>query len=501
MNRLQHAVVNLHMAKMRFGPRVRLQRQANHPARTQWAVLQHILQTNGDTAFGRMHGFNRITDSASFARAVPIHDYEALRPAINQQMETGEPMLSAAPVCHYLFTSGTTGEPKRIPLTKPMLARLRDCQRLAAYNHFREAPLLFSGKLFSITGAGTEGVLPNGTPYGCLSGVLHDAMTRFMRQRSIPSVAARHAPSFETIMQEALSAPDITATITANPSSFLRLKQRMVAHGLISADQRLGDIWPKLQGLITWTGGNCATYIPALQQEFPRVKILEAGYLASELYGTIPIGGGRCVPTLGHYFFEFIPVDAWENDSRETLLLHELQQGQRYYVIITNESGLYRYSMHDIVEADGFFGRTPCLRFIQKGKGVTSLTGEKLYENQLLLAMQSVCGDRTDASFYLATAHSSPAHYRLYIEAETVSADMHAQLDAALANVNIEYQAKRESGRLQPLQLVRLKAGAGEEYRRHCIAQGQREAQWKMIRLHYADKFDFDFTSYVSEPA
>lgn len=500
MNTWQQAFVSLHMLKMRLGPWARLKRQARAPEATQQTLLRHILRTNATSAFGRQYHFDALADAAAFTRTVPIHDYEALRPAIDRQMETGEPMLSAAAVCHYLLTSGTTGEPKRIPLTAPMLKQLRSCQRLAAYNHFREVPLLFSGKLFSITGAGTEGHLPNGTPYGCLSGVLHDAMTRFMRRRSIPSLGLGHAPSYESIMREAAATSDITAAITANPSSFLRLKQWLITHDLLRPDQRLSELWPHMQAIITWTRGNCAAYIPALQQEFPEARILEAGYLASELYGTIPIGGGRCVPALGHYFFEFIPVDAWEEGARDTLLLHQLEPDARYYVIVTNESGLYRYFMHDIVQVDGFFGATPCLRFLQKGKGVTSLTGEKLYETQLLLAMQQLLGTRADASFFMALAHATPAHYRLYIEADSLPDHFATALDAALASVNIEYQAKRESNRLQPIQPIRLRAGAAEAYRRHCIAHGQREAQWKLVRLHYADRFDFDFTPHLHEP-
>lgn len=500
MSTLQQIVVSLHMLKMRLGPWACLKRQANYPAATQRKLLRKILRSNATTELGRAYMFGTMSDAEAYIRAVPIHDYEALRPAIDRQMETGEPTLSAAPVRHYLLTSGTTGEPKRIPLTAPLLKKLRACQRLAAYTHFREAPRLFSGKLFSITGAGTEGYFPNGTPYGCLSGVLHDAMTRFMRRRSIPSVAAGPAPSYETMVREAMAAPDITAAISANPSSFLRLKQWMLTRQLIRPDQRLGDLWPQMQGIITWTRGNCATYLPALQQEFPNAKILEAGYLASELYGTIPVGDGRCVPSLAHYFFEFIPVDAWENGERETCLLHQLQPDAKYYVIITNESGLYRYFMHDIVQVDGFFGTTPCLRFLQKGKGVTSLTGEKLYETQLLLAMQTLWGSQADASFFMALAHTTPAHYRVYIETETLPADFASTLDAALSSLNIEYQAKRASQRLHSVQPITLRAGAGDAYRQHCIARGQREAQWKLVRLHYADQFDFDFTPYLHEP-
>ena len=66
--------------------------------------------------------------------------------------------------------------------------------------------------------------------------------------------------------------------------------------------------------------------------------------------------------------------------------------GRRYYVLFTTAAGLYRYFMNDLVEVTGFFHRTPLLRFVQKGKGVTSLTGEKLYEAQAIEAVQDVSG-------------------------------------------------------------------------------------------------------------
>jgi hypothetical protein len=501
MSRLQQLLVRVHMAKIALGPWARLKQSARNSERTQAALLQRILHANRTTQFGQTHQFASLGDTAAYREAVPIHDYEALRPFIDRQMQHGEHALTVAPVCHYLLTSGTTGEPKRIPLTEDAMRHLRDCQRLAAYSHFREAPLLFSGKLLSITGAGTEGQMPNDTPYGCLSGVLFDAMTRFMKRRAIPSAAIGLEYRYEDIAREAAAAPDITAAITANPSSFLRLKEIMLREGLIPAGRLLGDLWPNLHAIITWTHGNCATYLPALQREFPNTAILEAGYLASEIYGTIPVGGGRCVPSLEHTFFEFIAVDAWESGSGETQLLHTLEQGHRYYVITTTESGLYRYFMHDIVEVDGMFENTPCLRFVQKGKGVTSLTGEKLYESQLLHALKTIRGDDANAPFFLAVAHNDPAHYRLYIESAHTAPDMATQLDDALGALNIEYKAKRDSGRLHPLSIAFLSNGAGDAYRQHCIAQGQRDAQWKLVRLQYAHECPFDFTPFLRKDA
>ena len=80
----------------------------------------------------------------------------------------------------------------------------------------------------------------------------------------------------------------------------------------------------------------------------------------------------------------------------------ELEAGQRYYVLITTASGLYRYFMNDLLEVTGFFHRTPLLRFVQKGKGVTNLTGEKLYEAQMI---ESVSTRRGAARLRLELLH------------------------------------------------------------------------------------------------
>lgn len=495
MSLYQQAMVQAYMAWQGFGPWTQFKAQARTPARTQELLLRRILHQNHRSEFGKAYHFQHIRTASDYAAQVPIYEYEGLRPWIDRQMTTETAVLTTSPFRHCLLTSGTTGEPKRIPLTAPMITHLRDCQRLAAYSHFLQAPRLFSGKLLSINGAAIEGTTPEGIPYGCFSGVLHDAMTRFMSRRSVPSMPLG-AQRYESIAREAALTPDITVAISANPSSFLRLKELMLREELIAPGTRLGDLWPDMQAVITWTGGNCAAYIPALQQEFPHAKILEAGYLASELYGTIPLAKGICAPALGYYFFEFIPVDAWEKGERETLMLHQLSQGQRYYVIVTNESGLYRYFMHDIVEVNGIFEHTPCLRFIQKGKGVTSLTGEKLYESQLIEAVQHSWDNGPSPTFFLALAHTDPAHYRLYLEADHIPANLEKRIDHALSALNIEYRSKRKSERLHSLLLVPLRPGTGNAYRQHCLQNGQREAQWKPLHLHYAGDFRFDFTPY-----
>ncbi len=67
----------------------------------------------------------------------------------------------------------------------------------------------------------------------------------------------------------------------------------------------------------------------------------------------------------------------------------------------------------------GHLHRTPLLRFVQKGKGVTSITGEKLYESQVLVAVRAVLDQYgASARFVMMLADEADRRYSLfYVEA------------------------------------------------------------------------------------
>lgn len=233
--------------------------------------------------------------------------------------------------------------------------------------------------------------------------------------------------------------------------------------------------------------------LEALRATLPRdCSVMELGYQSTEMRGTLPLdldsAGG--LPPLHHHYFEFVPVETWEAGYQETMGLADLVDGRRYYVIVTTMSGLYRYFMNDIVEVTGRFRRTPLLRFVQKGRGVTSLTGEKLYEGQALDAVQDAAhAHGIRPVFVLLVAEQAGPRYHLYLEADTfdgAATDAFAQsVDRRLGDLNIEYRSKRASGRLAPLVVSPLRTGAGEDYKAHCVRAGQREGQFKPAVLQH----------------
>jgi hypothetical protein len=256
---------------------------------------------------------------------------------------------------------------------------------------------------------------------------------------------------------------------------------------------------------MTWLGAGCTTAAAHIRALLPGdVRMIDAGYVASEVRGTVVVDAERnlALPLLEDVFFEFAPDEAWNAGDRNTLLLHELEQGPTYRVLVTTLGGLVRYDMKDIVRVTGFVGRTPALEFVRKGRGITNITGEKIAENQINCAMAEVAAAAgVRVPFYVVLADAAAARYCAYVEGDAEArlvVDLAAALDAKLAALNIEYGAKRASGRLHPLRVVALRSGASRAYREHHVRKGQRESQFKVLTLRDAAEIDFDFLRYAS---
>ncbi len=519
------------------------------PQEVQENLLQRILTANADTEFGKQYGFSRVADIDGYRKAVPVQTYEDLRPLIERQELTRQRCLTTEQPVYYHQTSGTVGEPKNIPVTESGLRRIRRHQQVSAYAQSM-ASKIFRGKAFGITGQAIEGRMEGGTPFGSASGLLYQSQSRFIRSRYVLPAALSDIDDYESrylaMAIYGLAEPSVSCIATANPSTLVRLLSvinenvdlilasvtsghlpKGVSTGDSAIDQLRAnarradqlakvftekgtlsylDIWPNLGGVVTWTGGSCAVPLRGLVGLLPdKTMIIELGYVASEFRGTVNIDvhRGVCLPTLLDTVFEFVERSAWEEGSGDFLSLHELDDGREYYVFITTPEGLYRYDMNDIIRVTGKMNETPTLEFVQKGKGVTNITGEKLHEVQVLDAVLAVLKERDIRSdFFVMLADQNSAQYTLFIEMQQpsgggIDAAISNDLDGRLRASNIEYDGKRGSGRLSPLIVLRLRAGTGEEYRRSHIAEGRRDAQFKFLHLQYTHECSFDFDSFA----
>jgi hypothetical protein len=139
---------------------------------------------------------------------------------------------------------------------------------------------------------------------------------------------------------------------------------------------------------------------------------------------------------------------------------------------------------------------------VRKGRGVTNITGEKITEDQINVAMADVASAaEVRIPFYVVVADAGAASYCAYVEGDNEPqriVALAAALDAKLAALNVEYASKRGSGRLRPLRIVALRSGTGRVYREHCVRKGQRESQLKVLTLRDAAEVDFDFLPHAT---
>ena len=61
-------------------------------------------------------------------------------------------------------------------------------------------------------------------------------------------------------------------------------------------------------------------------------------------------------------------------------------------MIVTARNGLLRYAMRDRVRVTGFHAETPIISFVGKEGRFINSVGEKVTEEQLVLAIQGVNG-------------------------------------------------------------------------------------------------------------
>lgn len=337
---------------------------------------------------------------------------------------------------------------------------------------------------------------------------------------------------YEVYALTALSRSDVSGVVTANPSSLLKVcllieergqellgalnegsasslrdetqsllplmfanmnKKRVKALLIASKKKDLTPqmIWPRLKTIATWTGGSCGIALSKLLQKMPPgIDVAEYGYGASEFMGSANIDMRQdiCLPLITDNFYEFVARDEWDAGGGRFLGLHEVEIDQDYYVFVTTRSGLYRYDINDVVRIKPGYQNCPALQFIRKGKGVTSITGEKLSEDQVISAVTaSLAAHDCLSDTYLALADEDKARYRIYLElpSDVALPDLAEILEEQLRQVNGEYDDKRASGRLMPVLIGRLRKGAGQAMKAKRVLDGVRESQYKPTVLAY----------------
>jgi hypothetical protein len=525
------------------------------PIQAQDGLLRQILEANADTDFGRRHGFGGIASFQQFQEQVPISTYEDLEPYIKAEMNGQANQLTKDPPVLFTTTSGTTGNRKYIPMTREGKRAKSHLTWLWFCGLYRDHPGIVGGRILSVVSPEVESHAPSGVPIGAESGHGYRTLpgpVKSMYTAPYPVFAVEdYEAKYYTLLRLA-AGQDISCIATVNPSTVLLLGDRLAQHsesiirdvrdGSLSSEfsvpqdlrdslrlrpdperakhleqatvsgdgvLRPGLAWPELAAIGCWKGGTVGAYLAKFDTLFPQgPPVRDFGYYATELRGSVPLSdqGDAGTVAVGTNVLEFHPAgDDRAPDGRELLRVEQLEDGRRYFVYVTNASGLYRYEMNDIVEVAGYDRQTPLIRFVQKGKGVVSFTGEKLYEVQVIAAVdEALAALRGRHHFIAAVAElvdgTSPRLIFL-IEFDDPISDHDGSalvdhIDAALGEQNDEYLTKRKSLRYGAPIIRIVRSGEFDGYRRRMVETGQRaDGQFKVLRLTSDTSFAAEFTA------
>ena len=486
--------------------------------------------TEGSRWHGR-RGLSPNMTPAQLAAQIGLTTYDDYRPAMEELLAGDDRAFLGAgqrPVM-FALSSGTTGRTKHVPVTRSFLADYRRGWQAWGIGTFDTHRKLHTHNIFQIASSHARSQTAAGVDCGNISGLVASMQSPVVRQMySVPTAVLRvpdPAAKAYAALRAGVADGRVAMAMSANPSTLVQLAEiardrtedlvrdlydgtcsvelpRELEAGLSKRRRRRarvldaiahrdghltpGAFWPHLSVLACWTGGSCAAYLPRLRSLYRLtgadgqtrpVPIRDHGLSASEGRMTIPLEdetASGLLDTHAH-FFEFVPEGEIASDSPTTLLAHELDVGQTYYILLTTSSGLMRYDIHDVVRCTGFVGTTPLLEFLHKGAHIASLTGEKITESQVVRAVRTGCQVCT---FTVAPEWGEPPGYVLL--AEPPAEPSVETIDRELRRLNEEYDEKRASGRLRPLTFRMLPPGTFAHFARgRQSAEGGSAEQYK----------------------
>lgn len=512
--------------------------------KTQKEVLNTILISARDTAYGKDHNFKKIKTIEDYRKAVPIGNYEYHRPYVERMFKGESDVLFTGRPMFYNTTSGTTAKPKFIPVSKDYFENaFINTNKLWLYTCLLENPHIYDGQSLSAISTDEEGHVEDGTAYGSISGAAAKHIPSVLKSTfSVPYpiiTIKDYQKKYYAMMRCALPS-NITFIISPSPSNLLRFHQTIVeSFDDIIKDIRDGTLrrdvadaipsqyrekilsgfktdlnkskeleklfhkygndlkpkhyWPNLELVNTWKLGNFALLLPKLEGYFPSKTVVRSfGYQASEARAGIVLSNNweYSVFAAHIYHFEFIEVEDRFKTNPTIYCADELEVGKRYYVFFSNGSGLYRYDINDIIEVVGYYNTIPTFKFIQKGEGITSITGEKISEEQVVIATEySSKASGVSIDFYLLFCDEKELRYKFFIEftqpvSKTDIEMFNSIFDKRLKEINPEYEVKRGTRRLALPTILPVCKGARELFKKMLVDEGYtREGQYKEICL------------------
>ncbi|GEJ46761.1 GH3 auxin-responsive promoter family protein [Chryseobacterium sp. ON_d1] len=450
-------------------------------------LLLSLVNTAQKTLFGREHDFENIHSVKEFQDRVPVADYEDLKPYIERVKKGQANILWTETPEYFAKTSGTTSGSKYIPISKEGMPFQVGGAQSALFHYIskKNNADFVNGKMIFLQGSPElEEIF--GIKTGRLSGIVAHHIPNYLQKNRLPSWETNIIEDWETKVDKIIEETErenMTLISGIPPWLIMYFEKLTEKHG-----KKIKQLFPNLQLIVTG-GVNYEPYRDKMEELLGgKVDIIQT-FPASEGFFAFQddyTKEGLLLLTNHGIFYEFIPLEEYGKPGARRLTLKDIELHKDYALILTTNSGLWAYSIGDVVR---FISKDP-YRILVSGrtKHFTSAFGEHVIafevEEAMKAAIEKYPAQITE--FHLAPqvnpSEGLPYHEWL-IEFEKEPEHLEAfreELDQQLRARNTYYNDLISGNILQKLQITRLKKNAFHEYAK---SQGKLGGQNKTPRL------------------
>ena len=434
-------------------------------------ILQQLIKVGKGTEYGKSVGLDKVTKYEEFKQAVPIQDYEQMRPWIDKIKEGKHNILWKGKPIYLAKTSGTTSGTKYIPITKDSIPNHINTARNALLCYMAETgnTRFADGKLIFLSGS-PELERVGDIPTGRLSGIVNHHVPKYLRSNQMPSYETNCIEDWETklnkIVDETIK-QDMTLISGIPPWMQMYFDELIKRSG-----KKVGELFPNFSVMVQG-GVNFEPYKAKLFESIGRkIDCIEL-FPASEgffAFQDSQNAEGLLLNTNSGIYFEFIPAAEIYNADPTRLSLKEVKAGENYAMIINSNAGLWGYNLGDTVK----FVSTDPYRLVVTGrtKHFISAFGEHVIGEEVEYSILKAAEEEhihitefTVAPF--VSKNEGKSYHEWFIEFENRPGDINSfanKVEVNLRKKNVYYDDLISGHILSPLKITAVRKNGFIDY-------------------------------------
>jgi len=470
----------------------------NNPRSQQLRVLKKLLKKARFTEFGQQYRFDEILLSKhvgkKFQEQVPVSNYDSIYKAWWHKTMAGTPNVCwPGKIRYYALSSGTSeAASKFLPITTDLLRgnKIAMIKQMLSLRTYEDIPLATVGKGWLALGGSTD--LQKGAGYfaGDLSGITIKRSPFWFQPFYKPGKKIAREKDWNKKLEEIVEkAPQWDIGFLMGVPAWIQMCMEMV----IARYQlkNIHEIWPNL-AVFVHGGVHFEPYKKGFEKLLGKPITYIETYLASEgfiAYQDRQYAKGMRLVTGEHLFLEFVPFNEQNFTANgdlvnnpEALMIHEVEEGKDYALLISTSAGAWRYLIGDTVR---FVDKENCEIIITgRTKHFLSLVGEHLSVDNMNRAIQ-VAAEKLNISIPEFTVAGEPsgsffAHHWYVATNDLVDpGELGKLIDDTLKELNDDYAVERKAA----LKEVKLDVLSEKRFLDFMQSQGKVGGQHKFPRV------------------